>query len=147
MEEREEKEEEEDKEERAAREEEIMTVRLEQTTSTAMDIEAERQTPEPQSLAAILAEASAAARQREKTPRSAAFDASQEGRHRSELGERGARSTKADGNEAMYKTDNLLAPPKQPKKKYPVTSTQTRESKSRRKGPSKAPGKSQQASR
>ena len=47
MEEREEKEEEEDKEERAAREEEIMTVRLEQTTSTAMDIEAERQTPEP----------------------------------------------------------------------------------------------------
>ena len=47
MEEREEKEEEEDKEERAASEEEIMTVRLEQTTSTAMDIEAERQTPEP----------------------------------------------------------------------------------------------------
>jgi len=48
VEEREEKEEEEDEEEeKAAREEEIMTVRLEQTTSTAMDIEAERQTPEP----------------------------------------------------------------------------------------------------
>jgi hypothetical protein len=140
-------EEEDEEEERAAREEEIMTVRLEQTTSTAMDIEAERQTPEPQSLAAILAEASAAARQREKTPRSAAFDASQEGRHRSESGERGARSTKADGNEAMYKTDNLLAPPKQPKRISGDLNTDARESKSRRKGPSKAPGKSQQASR
>jgi len=39
------------------------------------------------------------------------------GRHRFESEERDARGTRTDGNEEMSKTDNLLTPPKQSKRK------------------------------
>jgi hypothetical protein len=81
-------------------------LRLEQTASTAINIEAERQTPEPQSPAAIPVQASATVRQREKKHLGMQRSMQVKKADRDLNQRRGdTRSTKADGNEEMYKTD------------------------------------------
>jgi hypothetical protein len=109
-------------------------------------IGAERETPEPQSPVAVPAEASDTATDNSQTtPQNVGFDPTQEIRHGSESDGNDTRSTRANGSEEASKTDNPLTCPEQSKRKRGDLETDMREPKSRRKRPSKAPGKSQLA--
>ena len=68
----------------------------------------------------------------QNTPRNAAFDASQEIRHRSESEGREARSTGIGGNEEISKTDRPQTSPKQPKRKSGNPEAEVGEPKSRK---------------
>jgi hypothetical protein len=83
---------------------------------------------------------------RSQHPQNAGFDATQEIRHGSES-DGSETSTRADGGEEPSKADNPLTRPEQPKRKYGELEADLREPKSMRKGPSKAPRKSQPASK
>jgi hypothetical protein len=92
--------------------------RLTPADSTHSSVDAERNGPESQSPAAVPVNTSATAgNSGRNTPRDAAFDASQEVRHRSESEGRETRRTRTDGNEEISKTDNPPTPPKQSKRK------------------------------